>query len=366
MLINKLELRNDRREIVDNINTKLICHIFDRDAPHYEYGVWKEEYESLIVQRQFVPRQKEALKTIENILAAHGKEDLLKQISELAKVEVSIRELQPWQRDHVVHALLSFFLGIYINEFFIKKITGKRTDPFQWKIAGLLHDIAYPVQISQGIAKRYSDKINEIKDNLILVRPDVYFSIVPRNLDILQNNVNSFVLIQNQIKKWKLQIDVKAEYERMVDTGQTCHGMISGLSILYVIDMMYQKYNPRRVRKSCFQPHSNVSWNQKYFEDAIVPSCSAIFLHNLRKGCFEKAKINMRKAPIAFLLKLSDLLQEWERPSFKDKKGFSSYQFDIDMRKDELIFKADIPEERKNNLREELYAVLDAESVKMV
>lgn len=349
-----------------NINEELLHQIFDGDVSYYEYGVSKDEYQRLINLKHFGPRQQDAIKTIKSILATHGKEGLLNQIAELAEVEVKTRELQRWQRDHVVHALLSFVLGILINESFVFSKTGERVDAFQWKIAGLLHDIAYPVQISQGIAKRYSDKMNEIRDNFKVVRPDVFFSIIPRNLEKLQNNINGFDLIQNQIRKWELSIDAKAEHEKMIDTGKVCHGMISGLSVLCVIDMMYQSFNPDRLRKDIFQPNSNINWNQKYFEDAIIPACSAIYLHNLDKACFERSRINIKKAPIAYLLKLSDLLQEWERPSFDNKKGISPDKFDIDLRDGKMTFKADIPEERKNKLREELHAVLDAESVEIV
>lgn len=182
---------------MSNINTTLVSKIFDPATFGDEYGCWKDEIERFINKKQFIPRQKEAIKVIESILAAHGKEELLKQVSVLAEVEVKARELQPWQRDHVVHALLSYILGIYLNEFFIQKEVGVRVEPLQWKLAGLLHDVAYPVQISQNIANRFSDKINDIKRNLDISRPDVFFINVPRNLDRLQNNINPFDLIQS-------------------------------------------------------------------------------------------------------------------------------------------------------------------------
>jgi hypothetical protein len=142
--------------------------------------------------------------------------------------------------------------------------------------------------------------------------------------------------------------------------------MISGLSILYVTDMMYQKYNPSRLRNDIFQRHSNINWNQRYFEEAIIPACSAIFLHNLEKRCFQSAKIIMKQAPVAYLLKLSDVLQEWERPSFEKKKGISPDRFRIDILDDRLIFRADLSEDRKTRLKDELFSILDAESIEFI
>jgi predicted hydrolase (HD superfamily) len=39
-------------------------------------------------------------------------------------------------------------------------------DEFQWELAGMFHDIAYPIDIAKDIMKPYADKINEITRNL--------------------------------------------------------------------------------------------------------------------------------------------------------------------------------------------------------
>ena len=103
---------------------------------------------------EFQERQRLAIKIIEDIITTHGKKNLLRCVTELARVEYNIRELQPWVRDHVVHALLSFILGININE----KFLNSSVDYFQWKLAGLLHDVGYPVQIAKDILKPFTAK----------------------------------------------------------------------------------------------------------------------------------------------------------------------------------------------------------------
>jgi len=70
----------------------------------YIYDCREDEIEHfLFCCRKFLERQKEAIRIIEGIMTAHGKKDLLRQVSELARVEYGIRELEPWVRDHVVH-----------------------------------------------------------------------------------------------------------------------------------------------------------------------------------------------------------------------------------------------------------------------
>jgi len=50
------------------------------------------------------------------ILAVHGKADIVGFLGELARIEPRIQTLQPWVRDHVVHAIYTFLVGAYIIE----------------------------------------------------------------------------------------------------------------------------------------------------------------------------------------------------------------------------------------------------------
>ena len=151
----------------------------------------------------------------------------------------------------------------------------------------------------------------------------------------------------------------------MIASGDICHGMISSLAILYVIDLMYQKYNPKRKYSDIYGVRSNINWNQTYFERDVISACSAIYIHNLPNRCFADAKIDCSKAPVAFLLKLSDCLQEWERPSLTNPKGFSAAQFDIKIDNDQLIFHADISDDKKKKIKDEISSSLVAQDVQI-
>lgn len=346
-----------------DINRTLLDNIFRDSCYLSEYGCYRDDFENLFLRRRFIQRQKEAIKIIENILTSHGKKELLKHVSELAKIEYGIKELQPWQRDHVVHATLSFILGIYLNNNFMLHVLNKEVEPFQWKLAALLHDVGYPIQIAKDLMIPCSEMINGIKRELGIESEDVFFQIRPVNLDNLQNEKNSFALIQEQLNKWDLEIDAREEYEKRLNSGQVCHGMISALCVLYVIDLMYQSHNSEREyrRKSI----SNIDWNQKYFDEDVIPVCTAIFIHNLDEAGFQRTKIDPGKAPLAYLLKLTDVLQEWERPSLKNKYGYGADKFDIKIENRELIFTANIPENRKEKLKNELYSCLEADNIRL-
>jgi hypothetical protein len=330
----------------------------------YDYGFasWNVE-EFLTIPSDFLTRQSKAIDIIEGIMTAHGKQKLLRHVVQLAKVEHGIRELEPWVRDHVVHALLSFLLGVFVNERLLKP-GGQTIGAFQWKLAGLFHDVGYPAQVAKDILKPYTDQINNIKRDLCVARPDVFFRVVPVGLDQLANGVNGLDLIQEWLDVWGLRISAIEEYTRMVDSGGVCHGMISSLSVLYVVDLMYQKYNPRRAYVDIHDPPS-INWNQSCFENDVVPACAAVFVHNLPTRCFRSAPLDRTRAALPFLLRLSDCLQDWDRPSASDPAGISDDAFDISAVPGRVVFTVTDPG-RRDRIAEEIVSALVAPDIEVV
>lgn len=324
---------------------------------YFLYDCTNDEISDFLFEcKRFVSRQNKAIDVIKKIMTAHGKKTLLGQVVLLADIELKIKELQPWERDHVVHALLSYLLGIFFNEkFFQKEI---RVNDFQWKLACLFHDVGYPLEMAKDFMNKYSDKLNAIIDAPGRVR----FNVIPEGLDTLHNDINSFDLIQDQVNKWNLQINVQEEYQKMLKSKRICHGMISGLSVLLVVDKMYNDYNPKRKFEDIYanvEGDRNSNWNQRYFMEDVVSACSAIFLHNLPSNCFSETKIDRNNAPLPFLLRLSDCLQDWERPSGENRYGFGAEYYNMKINDDKILFQVDIPEQGRkieNDIKSSLIA----------
>ena len=66
--------------------------------------------------------------------------------------------------------------------------------------------------MAKDFMNKYSDKLNAIIDAPGRVR----FNVIPEGLDTLHNDINSFDLIQDQVNKWNLQINVQEEYQKML------------------------------------------------------------------------------------------------------------------------------------------------------
>ncbi|MFC2066775.1 hypothetical protein ACFLUO_06975 [Chloroflexota bacterium] len=347
-----------------NINKSLFKQINEYGHIYSCYSYEIERF--LIGNLDFFERQEEAIKIIHDILAAHGKQELLSCLADLAVVETKIRELEPWIRDHVVHALLTLILGIYINEEFMKNVIGSPVNIFQWKLAGLLHDIGYPIEIAKGVGEPFGFTLNKLRRRFGAVGL-VRFPVIPFGLESLSNNKNGLFLIQQQLDDWEVKIDAVREYSRMQREDKICHGMISSLALLNVIDSMYQHFNPGRCYETIYSsPNSDIDWNRKYFEEDIIPACSAIFIHNLPLRCFKNSKVDPLKAPLPFLLKLCDCLQDWERPSYKKQRGLPADLFNIQIQNDNILFFADVPKREKEKLRASVYNYLETQSVQII
>jgi hypothetical protein len=311
---------------------------------------------------RFPRRQKEAGAIIQMIMHRHGKAGLAKHIAALAKVEKGIRLLQPAQRDHVVHALLSFILGIHINEAFMRN-RGCAVGPLQWKLAGLFHDIGYPAQVASKVLSPIADRIKAMAQDLGLRPPDISFQVHPVGFDRLTDRRHSLALIQSKFVEWGLKVDALTELNKMIGAGKVRHGIVSALSVLCAIDLLYKKFNDKRVRGPTFDDEGR-DWDQKYFEQDVVPACAAIFLHDLPPESFAGTPIRKEKAPLAFLLRLADTLQDWERPSGRNSRGVSNRKFDIRIRSDYFEFFV-ASKSRRQNLLAELKACLDTAYIRV-
>lgn len=321
---------------------------FCRDDPTYNEKL-KAEIITFLKEPNFGSKSHQAIGLTKELVKPHNKGPLYQHIVELYEVEEATMGLTR-KRDHVIHALNTFLLGVYINN----KYLLNPVDIFQWKLTALFHDIAQPLEISQKIIERYFKNVDRIKNNLGIasLNPTMKnptMNIMPKNFEKLTNNKNAFDYIQTRIDDWGLKVDVEKKYSDMSPSNIICHGMISALTVLYLIDLMYQKNNPER-------KNNGSDWDQKYFETDVVSACSAIFVHNLGADAFKN--INKTKAPLAYLLKLCDELQHWDRPKGKKHKGDSPENYDIQVQQNHLIFKVS-NQDRKGEIESKIGCLND-------
>ena len=323
------------------------------------------EWDNLQEPDEFIKISDKAIELTKYIMMKNEKMDICDHIGGLADFESYIRKFKPKHRDHVIHTMFTFILGIYINETYMKK-SGVLVNPFQWKIACLFHDIGYPVGYPDRLLM-FEKKVDEIKKDYVTNHNSLQHNfsgengavnsttkIIPFKVDDesigqLTRNQNSFELIQNYLQL-NNEIDLKKEYLDF-DKNKIHHGIISSLAVLSMIDLMYYTNNPSGEcsSKIVITKEGKTDFNQKHFDNDIIPACSAIYIHSHKSKWFKHIKINCSKTPVAFLLRLSDCLQEWDRPSGENGDGLSSDYFEIEFNGSDLIFNVNIPNDTKKD-----------------
>ena len=277
-------------------------------------------------------RQKLALEISKGILQRHEKRDLPKIASKLATLERDLREIKPSQRDHICHSLLTFLVGYYL----IKKLNLYDNNfLFEWKLAALLHDVGYVLEITDKLNENY---IKQYEKDL-LMGDKIEFK--PQSGHWLSQLLNLYVknprqkrntlnVINKKFKKWTLPIDGKKIFHAMINGGKfddgrqrTDHGITSAILVMKAVDKKYEMHNPEQ-KCDRYNP-----WYFKNLKDQIANSCAAIYLHNLKYDSF---LWDFNKFPLATLLKLCDELQDWTRFSGSELNPTSPKDYDIRLR----------------------------------
>ncbi|VAW33251.1 hypothetical protein MNBD_CPR01-284, partial [hydrothermal vent metagenome] len=96
------------RETSDALNSRYKVYVNDNDWKLFKQPL--TDTAGNIIKSRFEKRQEKSLYIITTILDIHGKANIVKFLGQLARIEPRIQELQPWVRDHVVHAINTFIL----------------------------------------------------------------------------------------------------------------------------------------------------------------------------------------------------------------------------------------------------------------
>ena len=315
-----------------------------------------EIYQTFFMIYQITAENKSDKVTSKSIV--YEQNTLLDLVKIMKKYEENTGELIEKQRDHFVHSVNVFLLGLaiysqnkkyrdafesyVINSPYEKyyKIDGNFSNEeflYRWGVASLFHDIGYPVEIiGKQLNKFINDSVKSISvsygaDTAIDFKDFAEFNtIIKINTDFADNYTNFYpkakflnLFKPTDIMAQKISIDFPdvdvnkvAKHlddfvEIMGDSGFIDHGFFSAILVLNSYGYLIQKF----------------AKNNDFFFYPIVDSATAILLHNYYRNVLQKNPFNLpalhpSKSPIAFLLILCDELQEWNRTPFgvKDKK----------------------------------------------
>ena len=277
------------------------------------------------------------------------------------------------QRDHYIHSVNVFLLGICIyiqnnnyQEIFNEVVIDKDKHPenyktkheeffFRWGLASLFHDVGYPVEI---IGKQivsflkfatdadHDDSKGNIRAHLEFKnfrRLNSIAEVIPKKEFIqeyyAQNESSVYIDLLQPIDLLAQKIhfsigipigEVKDKLDNfvadMAKYGFIDHGFYSAIIVLKWYGYLIQVTNSNPMR----------------FYNAIVDSAGAILMHNYYRNVilkqFTNRPLNAREYPVAYLLILCDELQEWNRAGYGRIEKFRTHANSANIRIDNNSF----------------------------
>jgi len=321
-----------------------------------------------------------------------GLEELL---TEMHKFEVASSSLLPHHRDHYIHTVNVFLLGVALyaqnrkikhvvdssNQYADKYDSDEEEFIYRWGLTALFHDVGYPLQIAYETIHEFMTML--IQPNLVCLNGEILSGggCKRRNTEpiaILRfPDMKSLLHINFLPPDKKHQVEYFRKYPELKSLPDD---LISAISATLEKKLMFSKKGTINSRiqkvmtsslKNGLLDHgiyssivflkwindafSKAKWNPAYFYFPVLDAGTAIFLHNsydyiFRKPPFNLPPLHIEKFPLAFLLILCDRVQETERTSYGYQKrgiNFASSSLEIDDKK--LLLRLYIPPDEDKN-----------------
>lgn len=339
----------------------------------------KEIYRTFFMIYQITDEDKSQRQ--EDMTVISEQNTLLGLVEVMEKYEKNTGELIDRQRDHFIHSVNVFLLGLAIysqnkkfRSIFKKYITDSKYEKYyghdvgkvsreeffyRWGVASLLHDIGYPFEIvGKQLKKIINDGVKSISNSYDV---DIginysdfnqFNSIIKMDpFDFADNYREEYkqtkmldLFKPTDIMAHKISLDFGFDDEKFLQVTNHLnafvdymrendfidHGFYSAILVLNSYGKIFQKYKKDKV----------------FFFYPVVDSATAILLHNYYNKTLQKDPFNLKllspyKNPIAFLLILCDELQEWNRQPFGqiDKKKLHVNELEISIDKELLRVK---------------------------
>lgn len=340
-----------------------------------------EVYENFLMIYQILPEDKSEVDEDSPKSLISEPNTLLNLVNLMKKYETNTGDLINRQRDHFIHSVNVFVLGLAIyarnenyrsifkdyilsNEFYKKYYRTPDNEfsheefLYRWGIASLFHDIGYPFEIiGKQIDKVIEDGIKSVSVNydidahvdyrdfnefnaIVKINPYDYADEFRsrydkakvldlfKPTDIMAHKIAmDFSFSVDQFKKLIKHLNSFIKY--MNDVGFVDHGYFSAILVLNSYGKLIQQY---------------VKKDKDFFFYPIVDSATAILLHNyynktLQSDMFKLGKLDPSDSPISYLLIFCDELQEWNRRPYGvlDKRKNHVNDLDVEIDAEKII-----------------------------
>jgi hypothetical protein len=233
----------------------------------------------------------------------------------LKKFESSLQYIFNGYRDHYLHQLQVFLIGLPIIDKYYSKFRKIYENPeLVWLVSSSFHDIAYPVQQYDKFGEKFFKTVFNIDRNpgycefrLHFVDDDFLIC-----MGHIINNLCERLLHRKLKANWlETEKDLIQLFYRLITVDKN-HGVMSSVSLLMLLQKDIKENEPLK----------------KIYEKVIIPASLSIAVHDygvwsevFTEKIEKSPEIKFRESvsfeddPISFLLIYCDSIQEWARPS---------------------------------------------------
>ncbi|MBZ0264800.1 hypothetical protein K8I28_09035 [bacterium] len=279
---------------------------------------------------------------IKNILTSHGKEAIFGPANYLIRI-IELRLKITNQKLHYLHLPNVFLLGLLLyekcfeiqrninieilrtikgipecsydeNAYFLSSGSLKGEFLFRWRLASLCHDLGYIVTLEAGLNPQ--EGINELKVNNLITDDEI------DNVEDLYKyrNKNLLRLINAKIKRLDLVKYVEKFKECHYEDRYFEHGLLSAVLFLRLVCQHFDKH--KRNDPILVSNGNATCIHKTLLKTTLLQVAKAIALHNIEKSsssiaasCLGKDfKMDAERDALSCLLKICDMLQEWDKP----------------------------------------------------
>jgi hypothetical protein len=341
---------------------------FENNSPTDDLRDFKRYLKAILDAEKETETRSWVKDLIQLVVKYHGKDVIVGGATEAFQmIEIQRMYSRSKQRLHYLHLPNVFLLGLLIfnkSSVIRKKVykeikrTSKKIEDcqengltykysggslkgeflFRWRLASLCHDLGYIISLDKRMVPTEGfAKLNEIP----------FFN--GANINSIEDmymfgNHNLLKILNSTIQRIDLETYIKIQRKYPFEGNYYDHGMMGALIFLRFMYGLFEAFPDQGI--VTLTNGTRICANKILLKTSILQVAKAIALHNIEKhnDAFDIAsggsfKFYSDRDALSCLLKISDMLQEWDKPRIGSSGILCKKTFNIEFRKNHLLLK---------------------------
>lgn len=267
---------------------------------------------------------KRELRNPEDVPSTFGVEELLTYFKDYTNFEATLYGSTKYYRDHVLHVVRVWLLGIYIltEGDFIKRLKigeGEEVDNAErfamWTIIALTHDLGYPLEKASQVISGTRNMMRHFITNPV-INMDFKFTGVQDTMNDFIIKLMSSKMAEAEDGTFRNHIQSKYYFKFLKSLEDNKHGVLSAIVIYKMLEYFLEsEFNLSDDYKFTSEDKRQFYIRRDILRAISSHTCESIYQNDILK--------------FSFLLILCDECQEWGRRSFATMYGTKQCEYEL-------------------------------------